>query len=215
MRCQNCTTQSVMNFAQKLLEFLSIFYLCIQSTVTTTLPVDIILYPTILQTNSKGHLYPSATSHIHEDHLSLFEFVGRMLGKAVYEVRMQLYWCKGLNQSCYYLSSIIIETWLIDWTMVVTVHIWKWKVTFKEAEGFIPVPGALLADLPDLRLSLCLGLWNCIFGRDVTKLQKWFPQTGVIFKDILIARTLFTMKWHKVATCYFTLHEGMHWYSNT
>ena len=39
-----------------------------------------------LQVNSQGDLYPSTTSHIHEDHLSLFEFVGTMLGKAVYEV---------------------------------------------------------------------------------------------------------------------------------
>ena len=31
-------------------------------------------------------LYPSPTSFIHEDHLHLFEFIGKMLGKAVYEV---------------------------------------------------------------------------------------------------------------------------------
>lgn len=30
-------------------------------------------------------LYPSSTSNIHENHLELFNFVGRMLGKAVYE----------------------------------------------------------------------------------------------------------------------------------
>eukprot|EP00795_Rhopilema_esculentum_P015545 gene15545-6809_t len=30
-------------------------------------------------------LYPSPTSFIHEDHLHLFEFIGKMLGKAVYE----------------------------------------------------------------------------------------------------------------------------------
>ena len=30
-------------------------------------------------------LYPSPTSSVHEDHLALFQFVGRMLGKAVYE----------------------------------------------------------------------------------------------------------------------------------
>ncbi|KAJ7309857.1 hypothetical protein JRQ81_007931 [Phrynocephalus forsythii] len=32
-------------------------------------------------------LYPSPTSYIHENYLQLFEFVGKMLGKAVYEVR--------------------------------------------------------------------------------------------------------------------------------
>ncbi|KHJ90049.1 HECT-domain protein [Oesophagostomum dentatum] len=32
-----------------------------------------------------GVLYPSPTSSVHEDHLALFQFVGRMLAKAVYE----------------------------------------------------------------------------------------------------------------------------------
>jgi len=31
-------------------------------------------------------LYPSPTSFIHENHLNLFDFVGKMLGKALYEV---------------------------------------------------------------------------------------------------------------------------------
>ena len=31
-------------------------------------------------------LYPSSTSFIHEGHLQLFEFIGKMLGKALYEV---------------------------------------------------------------------------------------------------------------------------------
>jgi ubiquitin-protein ligase E3 B len=30
-------------------------------------------------------LYPSPTSKFHENHLSLFEFAGKMVGKAVYE----------------------------------------------------------------------------------------------------------------------------------
>ncbi|XP_022906806.2 ubiquitin-protein ligase E3B [Onthophagus taurus] len=34
---------------------------------------------------SEGRLYPSPTSCMQENHLQLFEFVGRMLGKAVYE----------------------------------------------------------------------------------------------------------------------------------
>ena len=33
-----------------------------------------------------NRLYPSSTSFVQENHLLLFEFVGRMLGKAVYEV---------------------------------------------------------------------------------------------------------------------------------
>lgn len=36
-------------------------------------------------TTSEQRLYPSPTSRLHEDHLSLFNFVGKMLGKAVYE----------------------------------------------------------------------------------------------------------------------------------
>ncbi|XP_023230770.1 ubiquitin-protein ligase E3B-like [Centruroides sculpturatus] len=37
------------------------------------------------QITSEQRLYPSPTSYIQESHLSLFEFVGKMLGKAVYE----------------------------------------------------------------------------------------------------------------------------------
>ncbi|KAK5615763.1 Ubiquitin-protein ligase E3B [Crenichthys baileyi] len=36
-------------------------------------------------TSGNERLYPSPTSYIHENHLQLFEFVGKMLGKAVYE----------------------------------------------------------------------------------------------------------------------------------
>ncbi|XP_023689106.1 ubiquitin-protein ligase E3B [Paramormyrops kingsleyae] len=36
-------------------------------------------------TSGNERLYPSPTSNIHENHLQLFEFVGRMLGKAMYE----------------------------------------------------------------------------------------------------------------------------------
>ncbi|PAV73433.1 hypothetical protein WR25_04663 isoform A [Diploscapter pachys] len=39
----------------------------------------------LFQSTSSGVLYPSLTSSLHEDHLQLFQFVGRMLGKAVYE----------------------------------------------------------------------------------------------------------------------------------
>lgn len=37
-------------------------------------------------TSGDERLYPSPTSYIHENYLQLFEFVGKMLGKAVYEV---------------------------------------------------------------------------------------------------------------------------------
>ncbi|XP_066459961.1 ubiquitin-protein ligase E3B [Eleutherodactylus coqui] len=40
----------------------------------------------LFKTTSYGdRLYPSPTSYIHENYLQLFEFVGKMLGKAVYE----------------------------------------------------------------------------------------------------------------------------------
>lgn len=45
------------------------------------------VHPFALQTtNGDERLYPSPTSYIHENYLQLFEFVGKMLGKAVYEV---------------------------------------------------------------------------------------------------------------------------------
>lgn len=39
----------------------------------------------LFRTTSDQRLYPSPTSHLQENHLFLFDFVGRMLGKAVYE----------------------------------------------------------------------------------------------------------------------------------
>ncbi|EEB13316.1 ubiquitin-protein ligase, putative [Pediculus humanus corporis] len=39
----------------------------------------------LFRVTSEERLYPSPTSHLQDHHLQLFEFVGRMLGKAVYE----------------------------------------------------------------------------------------------------------------------------------
>ncbi|KAK6045069.1 HECT-domain protein [Cooperia oncophora] len=39
----------------------------------------------LFRSTAAGVLYPSATSSVHEDHLALFQFVGRILAKAVYE----------------------------------------------------------------------------------------------------------------------------------
>ena len=40
----------------------------------------------LFKATSENRLYPSPTSSMQDNHLQLFEFVGRMLGKAVYEV---------------------------------------------------------------------------------------------------------------------------------
>ena len=40
----------------------------------------------LFRVTSDQRLYPSPTSHIQESHLQLFEFVGKLLAKAVYEV---------------------------------------------------------------------------------------------------------------------------------
>uniref|UniRef100_T1IRU6 Ubiquitin-protein ligase E3B n=1 Tax=Strigamia maritima TaxID=126957 RepID=T1IRU6_STRMM len=42
----------------------------------------------LFKVTSEERLYPSPTSSLHDNHLQLFEFIGRMLGKAVYEVRL-------------------------------------------------------------------------------------------------------------------------------
>ena len=39
-----------------------------------------------MTSGDEERLYPSTTSFIQDNHLSLFEFVGKMLGKALYEV---------------------------------------------------------------------------------------------------------------------------------
>lgn len=38
------------------------------------------------QNSVDGRLYPSPTSNFHENHLDLFQFIGKILAKAVYEV---------------------------------------------------------------------------------------------------------------------------------
>lgn len=53
----------------------------------------------LFKATSEERLYPSPTSHIQDNHLQLFEFVGRMLGKAVYEVSE----CKKLKNFMYVL----------------------------------------------------------------------------------------------------------------
>lgn len=40
----------------------------------------------LFKATSENRLYPSPTSSMQDNHLQLFEFVGRMLAKAVYEV---------------------------------------------------------------------------------------------------------------------------------
>lgn len=48
--------------------------------------LSLIPYLCVQTTSGDERLYPSPTSYIHENYLQLFEFVGKMLGKAVYEV---------------------------------------------------------------------------------------------------------------------------------
>lgn len=39
----------------------------------------------LFKATSEERLYPSPTSHLQDNHLQLFEFTGKILGKAVYE----------------------------------------------------------------------------------------------------------------------------------
>ena len=47
-----------------------------------------VFYQVVLfgQVTDEHKIYPSPVSHLQDNHLALFEFVGRMPGKAVYEV---------------------------------------------------------------------------------------------------------------------------------
>ena len=55
-----------------------------------------------MTTGDEERLYPSTTSFIHNNHLKLFEFLGKMLGKALYEVSILL--CFLHNIYFYFLS---------------------------------------------------------------------------------------------------------------
>ncbi|XP_070571587.1 ubiquitin-protein ligase E3B-like [Ptychodera flava] len=54
----------------------------LEETIKTVFDPSLNLFK---MTSGEQRLYPSPTSYIQENHLQLFEFVGRMLGKAVYE----------------------------------------------------------------------------------------------------------------------------------
>lgn len=58
----------------------------------------------LFKATSEERLYPSPTSYMQDSHLQLFEFVGRMLGKAVYEVLRAI--CHLLTQSTIFLLSL-------------------------------------------------------------------------------------------------------------
>lgn len=53
----------------------------LEETINTVFNPSLNLFKTTIEQK----LYPSPTSYINENHLALFEFVGKMLGKAVYE----------------------------------------------------------------------------------------------------------------------------------
>lgn len=59
----------------------------------------------LFKTTSDQRLYPSPTSHMQENHLQLFEFVGRMLGKAVYEGIVV-----DVPFAMFFLSQILVQT---------------------------------------------------------------------------------------------------------
>ena len=59
----------------------------------------------LFKATSDERLYPSPTSYLQDNHLQLFEFVGRMLGKAVYEVT-----CASALHSCSYLREFKVWT---------------------------------------------------------------------------------------------------------
>ena len=54
----------------------------------------------MLQVTEEQKLYPSPTSSLTDNHLALFEFVGRILGKAVYEVTHQVFFLSLLFAFC-------------------------------------------------------------------------------------------------------------------
>lgn len=54
----------------------------------------------LFRLTSEERLYPSPTSFMTENHLQLFEFIGRMLGKAVYEV-CEIPFCENQSHLCW------------------------------------------------------------------------------------------------------------------
>ena len=74
----------------------------------------------LFKATSEQRLFPSPSSSLHENHLSLFEFVGRILGKAVYEGILvdvpfaQFFLSQVLNQQQSALYSCIDELPSLD-----------------------------------------------------------------------------------------------------
>lgn len=93
----------------------------------------------LFKSTANNVLYPSSTSHIHDNHLDLFEFVGKMLGKAVYEGI-----CVDL-----YLAPVLLATvlrkklWAFDELSTLDPELYKNLTFVKHYDG----------DITDLELS--------------------------------------------------------------
>lgn len=83
----SCSLFHCINLFYACLRFLGYLYLCLiteflEETLKRVFDPSLNLF----RLTSEERLYPSPTSFMTENHLQLFEFIGRMLGKAVYEV---------------------------------------------------------------------------------------------------------------------------------
>lgn len=70
-----------------LFKFIVDFYLSFQEFLEETVKKVFDPGMNLFKMTSESRIYPSPTSYINENCFQLFEFVGRMLAKAVYEVR--------------------------------------------------------------------------------------------------------------------------------
>lgn len=69
----------------------------------------------LFKATSEERLYPSPTSYMQDSHLQLFEFVGRMLGKAVYEV--------SISQMCMHIALNVFSLSCISFYYILYLFI--------------------------------------------------------------------------------------------
>lgn len=109
----------------------------------------------LFKVSNEERLYPSPTSCIHDNHLSLFEFVGKLLGKAVYEGIVV-----DVPFANFFLSQVLAQTHSslyssIDELPSLDPDLYKNLTYIKHYDG----------SMDDLGLTFSLGMYTlCVFS---------------------------------------------------
>ena len=133
-----------------------------------------------MTSGDEERLYPSTTSCIHNNHLKLFEFLGKMLGKALYEVSILLCFLHNILIFFYFFVSPELDSfckpnvsfsnpgWIFFFFAIFRLKLYFFQLFLKKREfvmilfvvHFIcAVFTVIILHAPFIELSLALNIW--------------------------------------------------------